>query len=131
MFNKKNAKSRRPLSKALCFKRLESAKKYGGVISTMDNNEEATITDRLALGFGGALTTFVTGLVLWLFFNMFFSSATGTISIPFGIVWGLTIFGFILGALTLENHLLKILTPIWRILWEVITKLLRLFSGSA
>ncbi len=97
----------------------------------MNNNEETTMADRFALGFGGALTTFITGTILWLFFNMLFFSATETVSVPFYIVWLFTVFGFILGALTLENHLLNILAPIWHTLAKIIPKLIRLFSGSA
>ena len=88
----------------------------------MNENEETTITNRLALGFEGASTMMITGGIIWLCLNWFFFTGDQTIYVPFVIVWLLTISAFILGAITLENHLLKFLSPIWHTLGDTITK---------
>ena len=89
---------------------------------TMKNHkkEEATLADRFALGFAGAITTFITGTIVWIGLNSLFFSATETITFPFYIVLLFTAFGTVLGILTLENHLLRILAPIWNLLASVI-----------
>jgi len=89
----------------------------------MNENEETTITNRLALGFEGALTTMITGGILWLCLNWFFFTGNQTIYVPFYIVWLLTISAFILSALTLENHLLKLLSRTWYTFGKTVTKL--------
>ena len=89
----------------------------------MKNNkkEEVTLTDRFALAFAGALTTFITGTIVWIGLNSLFFTATETITFPFSIVLLFTAFGTVLGFLTLENHLIKILAPIWNFLSSTVS----------
>ena len=133
-----------PLSKALCFKTIklqlivEKYLKVGGcaliyklsthnefiTIEMNDKNEKATITDRLALGFGGGLVTFITATFLWLLVHLFFAKAAlgfGSV-LPFYLVWLFSIAGFILGFATLEIHLLRIISPIWVFIHKLVTK---------
>ncbi|WP_299879935.1 hypothetical protein [uncultured Cocleimonas sp.] len=89
----------------------------------MDNNEEKTIRNRLTFGLEGALTAFITGSVLWLCLNWFFFTGNQTTYIPFYLVWTITIPSFILGAITLENLLLDVLSAMWHKLTEMFAKL--------
>ena len=84
------------------------------------DNEDATLTDRLALGFGCAVITFITAFILWAMANWLFFSINNHIMFPFYLVFLLTFIGFIVGALTLENYLLKIFSPIWSIFASMI-----------
>ena len=85
------------------------------------NKEEVTLTDRFAIAFAGALTTFITGTIVWVGINSLFFTATETVTFPFSIVLLFTAFGTVLGFLTLENYLLKILAPIWNFLASTIS----------
>ena len=89
----------------------------------MRNNkkEEVTLTDKLALAFAGALTTFITGTIVWIGLNSLFFTVTETITFPFSIVLLFTAFGTVLGFLTLENHLIKVLAPIWNFLSSTVS----------
>ena len=87
----------------------------------MKNKEQVTLTDRFALAFAGALTTFITGTIAWIGINSLFFTATETITFPFSIVLLFTVFGTVLGFLALENHLLNILSPIWNFLSSTVT----------
>ncbi len=78
------------------------------------NNETTTLIDRLALGFGSGVIAFITGTILWVSFHLLFAKAGEFgVSVPFYSVWLFSGIGFILGALTLEDYLLKLLSPIW------------------
>ena len=77
-------------------------------------NGTTTLIDRLALGFGGGVIAFITGTILWVSFHLLFTEAGEFgVALPFYSVWWFSGIGFILGALTLEDYLLKLLTPIW------------------
>ena len=82
-------------------------------------NELITLTDRLALGFGSGVIAFITGTILWVSFHLLFAK-TGEFGVilPFYSVWIFSGFGFILGALTLEDYLLKLLTPVWNFIYK-------------
>jgi len=78
------------------------------------NNGTTTLIDRLALGFGSGVIAFITGTILWVSFHLLFAkSGEFEVALPFYSVWWFSGIGFILGALTLEDYLLKLLTPIW------------------
>ncbi len=124
--NSKNAVNRRkvPKSGGGCFN-LYLALTIQFITQEMnDNNEKTTITDRLALGFGSGLITFITATILWLLVHLLFAKAAlgfGSV-IPFYVVWFVSIVGFILGFATLEIHLLKIISPIWSFIHKLVTK---------
>jgi len=83
------------------------------------NNETTTLIDRLALGFGSGVIAFITGTILWVSLHLLFAKAGefGVI-LPFYSVWLFSGIGFILGALTLEDYLLKLLTPVWSFVYK-------------
>ncbi len=86
----------------------------------MNKNKEATtLVDRLALGFGSGVIAFITGTILWLLFHLLFAKAGEFgVVLPFYLVWLFSGIGFILGALTLEDYLLKLLSPIWSFVYK-------------
>lgn len=87
------------------------------------SNEETTLADRLALDFGSGVMSFITATILWVIFYFFLAKANiFDFSIPFSIVWFFAVVGFILGALTMEDYVLKIVAPIWRGVYKLIKK---------
>ena len=88
-----------------------------------NSNEETTLTDRLALGFGSGVMSFITATILWIIFYVFLAKANiFDFSIPFSIVWFFSAIGFVLGALTMEDYVLKIVAPLWRVIFEAMKK---------
>lgn len=83
------------------------------------NNETTTIIDRLALGFGSGVIAFITGTILWLALYLLFAKAgeLGTV-LTFNTVWFFSGINFVLGFVTLEDYLLKLLTPIWNFIYK-------------
>jgi len=78
---------------------------------------KATLTDRLFVGLISGIMALVIAGFIWfviaahiIFANM----------LPSIFVWGIGLVGFVMGFLTLENYLLKILSAIWNFIYKYI-----------
>ena len=84
-----------------------------------NKNETITIIDRLALGFGSGMIAFITGTILWVALQLLFAK-TGEfgVALTFKTVWFFSGISFVVGVLTLEDYLLKLLAPIWNFIYK-------------
>lgn len=83
------------------------------------NNDTTALIDRLVLGFGSGVIAFIIGTIFWVSFHLLFAKE-GELG-AFLSFYSVLLFsgaGFILGALTLEDYLLELLTPVWGFVYK-------------
>ena len=79
--------------------------------------DKATLFDRLAVGILSAFLAAITYGFIWLIFALLFN--VGMLPIELFIIF--TGFMFLLSFFTLDNYVIKILTPLWNVIIRIFT----------